>query len=100
MSGVEVGQINFGGGSAEQFLGDGRWQKFREDERTCPGERYGLVHDAHTYEYIYTRPDEVGGVTTGSYWCDGLFEEREPFPLCPAGGGWLPVPVPTQEVDQ
>ena len=79
----EVGQINFGGGVAEQYLGDGGWQIFREDERTCPLLRYGNAHEAHDYRYVYTRPTHLGGITSGRTYCDGLDADTEPYPLCP-----------------
>lgn len=85
-TGPEVGEIRLGGGVAEQYIGNSAWRKFREDERTCPLERYGKAHAGHRYDYIYTRREELGGITTGHYWCDGLPEDREPFPLCPLQG--------------
>lgn len=81
----EIGHINFGGGVAEKYLGDGRWQMYRENERICLLTRYGQPHKDHNYEYIYTRPESLGGITTGRYWCDGLRAEEEPYPLCPKG---------------
>ena len=81
--GPVVGQINFGGGVAEKYLGDGRWQRFREDERECAFLRHGMAHEAHEHRYIYKRPDELGGVTVGQTWCDGLAEDAEPYPSVP-----------------
>jgi hypothetical protein len=85
--GPRIGQVNFGGGRAEQYLGDGGWLTFREDERTCPLLRYGREHEPHQFDYVYTRPANLGGITTGRTYCDGLSEDAQPYPLCPLGTG-------------
>lgn len=67
-----------------QYLGNGRWQSFRDDELTCIWMRHGVAHPAH--EYRYARTDAVtGDIVIGGYYCDGVTESESgnPFPMPP-----------------
>ncbi len=69
----------------ELHIGDCRVQLCRNNERYCVWTRHGIAHPGHEWHYAYTRPEELGGITSGSYSCDGLIETEagRPFPLPP-----------------
>lgn len=61
----------------------GAVQVYRDDERYCTWTRHGFAHEPHEWRYAYTRPEHLGGITHGGYYCDGLGLDEQPWPESP-----------------